>query len=847
MLVAEAGSNSSLSEIWTRLTEGLDKVNTSVKDIQKLHGEVLVPSKPCATQEADGNCEDSTKPAGFSHAPPERRRSVLFDAEDDSQSSDEKDDTCKSSMSSSFNKKSSALKSGSSLDKILKRGMSGIPSNGGIGKTATIKTGLWKISSSHQDWSLNRLWDLQADLDQTEFDDFMEDKLSKHFRISSTMRRSRVEKNRTSESSFVSPGLDLIARANESSEVAMKHCEALHPHSRLRLSWDVLSVFAAACDLILLPMVFAFDLTASHTVSAVDWITAIFWSIDMAASCITGYQIGAHVETRLTSVVKHYLLTWFLVDAAIVVSEWYGKIMSESVGGLAVVRAARVVRILRILRVFRLLRLYQTLAKLEDITSSAQLVILFSVARMSAVLMYLVHVLACGWYLIGSTDYFPDSLADDSAKNTASVGCARQRLNGWVLVAEEDGIDARSLEWGYVASFRWTLAQLNGRTDQERRPIAEMIYTSITATITLLFMSIFVGRLTSRMLQLQQLVDKESGYLRVLKKYTETYELSWKTIYIARRHIKDRWTSETENSTEATLLELLPVQTQLDMLFEVRTPILSTHRFFKILCTEFAQAVRDSLVTAVCSETARRMESIFDKGAECSRLIFIESGTFIYSRSPAMKHWLAQRDMEAQAETRRMTVKKMFHTRKRKDDENTEQGSGLCEGRWICEAGLWAQRWYTQGVLVSTTQSKLVSIGRDEFAKALARHPAAHTVCNYYARGFMKAAFEHQAVENRPPSDTFTVDIADAFELTSTEQGAQRGPFRTTFSSTKSSISYAPQSSARDSRGDDGLAGIRDSEMMSVLGQHSVVSYTLDDDDANVAVEAGGSHYKASL
>eukprot|EP00913_Durusdinium_trenchii_P029559 g27709.t1 len=49
------------------------------------------------------------------------------------------------------------------------------------------------------------------------------------------------------------------------------------------------------------------------------------------------------------------------------------------------------------------------------------------------------------------------------------------------------------------------------------------------ACFTLIFMSIFVSSLTSRMLQLQQLMDKESGYKRLLQRYNEMHSLSYTT------------------------------------------------------------------------------------------------------------------------------------------------------------------------------------------------------------------------------------------------------------------------------------------------------------------------------
>ena len=93
--------------------------------------------------------------------------------------------------------------------------------------------------------------------------------------------------------------------------------------------------------------------------------------------------MGPDVIMSPKRVALHYLSTWFLVDFAIVGSEWASRI-TEFVAGFNAFRAARAVRVLRVVRVVRLIRLarfVKTLQKFTEMTGSLRLLIIFNAPR----------------------------------------------------------------------------------------------------------------------------------------------------------------------------------------------------------------------------------------------------------------------------------------------------------------------------------------------------------------------------------------------------------------------------------------------------------------------------------
>ncbi|CAJ1372645.1 unnamed protein product [Effrenium voratum] len=522
----------------------------------------------------------------------------------------------------------------------------------------------------------------------------------------------------------------------------------IHPQSRTRLIWDSISVIMISLDIIMLPMIYGMNMGDVLEIVAVEWICTIFWTVDMIITFMTGYILGPDVIMNPQKVACNYLRTWFTIDFTIVGSEWAARI-TEFVNGLNAFRAARAVRVLRVVRVVRLIRLarfVKTLHKFTELTGSLRLLILFNVAKMTALLLLAVHIFSCGWHFVGF--YTP---------------------GGWV---EKENFLEESVLVRYIAAARWTLAQLNGRTDREDRTFVEMSYVAFAACFTLIFMSIFVSSLTSRMLQLQQLMDKESGYKRLLQSYNETHNLSWTTVYLARRHIEDRTNLDSDMNLEKELLRLLPVQTQADLLSEVRFPLLVHHPLFRLLHGEFYSVIRNMLITAVKQEPTRHMETIFAKGSVCHQMYFVDGQRLVYSKDTGLKNWLAICGLGCELQTRsaanRMRNLLRGH-RALQAQEGILSTYELSEGTYLCEASLWVEKWYNQGDFVSLAHSKLVVINCDAFAEAVAKHEDTLKLVSLYACNYVATlralADANEVLTDLLESDLFTMLGVDKPEL----------------------------------------------------------------------------------
>merc|ERR1711924_24864 len=169
----------------------------------------------------------------------------------------------------------------------------------------------------------------------------------------------------------------------------------------------------------------------------------------------------------------------------IVAIEWVSLLAELFINATTanVAKVYRMLRIIKSIKVFvRMFRLVQLFGKLGEHVRSHVFSVLFGIIKMGIVLAIVVHFFCCVWFAIGRIN-------DD----------------GWVY---KRGIENEPFLFQYTHSARWTLAQINGRVDQQEATMFEMSFTCAIAMFTVLFVSVFIGGLTTRMMVIQKIAEE---------------------------------------------------------------------------------------------------------------------------------------------------------------------------------------------------------------------------------------------------------------------------------------------------------------------------------------------------
>jgi hypothetical protein len=519
----------------------------------------------------------------------------------------------------------------------------------------------------------------------------------------------------------------------------------LHPKSKRRLAWDLLGMFFITFDIITLPLL-AFDI---HTVGGelFEWFVSGYWTMDILVTLRTGYYRGPTLIMTPTKIIKNYVQGWMFMDVAVVTTDWAVRILT-SVDGLNAARLYRF-RVLRIPRMLRSLKMSSFMARFESELSSSILLLCVGGAKITICLCLVVHLFACMWHFLGSLSQ-----------------------EGWV---HKEGFVSADFVKLYMQSARWTLAQINGRTDQESgRTVLEMAFTCACATFTILFMSFFISAVTTIFMEIHQEYSVASKYTNVFKRYRERRSISRRVVFFAKEHIKSRQQIQIDQEEEQCVMDLLPKQLKSDLLYEVRAPILLHHPFFQELRTSSRSRAGFREICSHATKTVRnvRAEIVFVKRETCNRMLFVEAGSLHYKHNGTYQH--AMTGFASEDETN--LIKKTTSIQSLIDD--VPGSEELKPVTWLCEPALWIH-WKTCGELLSLTYTTLITIEAKEFAEVVMHFPAMFVICAAYAR----------KVYNN--SEHLRSDLQDVTNITACEPTIPRSELDSSFPETSDGSAFA--------------------------------------------------------
>eukprot|EP00929_Paragymnodinium_shiwhaense_P001404 TRINITY_DN101636_c0_g1_i1.p1 TRINITY_DN101636_c0_g1~~TRINITY_DN101636_c0_g1_i1.p1 ORF type:complete len:1219 (+),score=251.34 TRINITY_DN101636_c0_g1_i1:163-3819(+) len=491
--------------------------------------------------------------------------------------------------------------------------------------------------------------------------------------------------------------LSMNAQDEDSDEVSNRHTYMLYPGGWFRLCWNAFCLALITYDLFMIPMA-AFDVGEGGPFTVVDWFATVVWTLDLLLSFRTGYYVGSYLELRPSKVATHYAKTWLLIDSIIVGTEWMGRFTSV-IGSASLLRTSRVFRTIRFMKLLRLAKFRDLWGSLKDQCNSNILQLAVSMTLLTVAVMVAIHLVSCGWYAIGKT---PD---------------------GWTADPDYGGSDGRPMFFWYVASARWAIAQLNGRTDMDPdRNMVEMGYTCLAGILlAVIAKAIFTSVLTKTMIDASDLAAGQNRRRRLVNDYLDRHQISTVLVASVKSYLRDYQDIDKESKNEQLVLAFLPKHIQADLLCEVRAPTLLVHPLFRMITMTSRAAVRHICRAVMTSHPAVNSEVVFDKGDACSRILFINDGDLMYGEP------FGTTEEDLDAEDAPLVAAHNEHSCK------VANCQAVFAGMWICEPALWVN-WTNQGRLVANRLSYVYALEATLLAETLDRHLDSYACTVLYAR-----------------------------------------------------------------------------------------------------------------
>jgi hypothetical protein len=454
------------------------------------------------------------------------------------------------------------------------------------------------------------------------------------------------------------------------------------PNSGTRIGWDMAGAMLLGYDVITIPLsVFGPD--RRGFMSSMEWVTLVFWTLDMIMSCISGVIIkGAPVMDPLI-IMRKYLRTWFILDVVVVGPDWVFTLMEifgggggDSGGAAESGKLLRALRIGRCVRLLRLAKLQKIMTMLRDQIDSELTFIVISIFKLLLMLLVLNHFLAAVWYGIGELG------RGSGAKN-------------WI---DEAGFTDGSLAWRYTSSLHWSICMFSpGSMNVQPQNAGERVFAILVLLFGLVIFSSFISSITAAVAQLKNMQGSKSTDVWLLRRYLGQNGIKKTLSFRALRYIDYAFDLQRDNLSESKVkaLGMLSEQLRKEVKYQVSFARLAVHPLLGHM-EDAHSSTMHSLASAAFSERSlASQDALFTEGQAAKQFHMLLKGRITYTKA--------------------------------------EETQTATEKEWLCEAAIWTS-WSHRGTAHAATEVMLVSIEAKRFRDFIADSPILRSVSSYALR-----------------------------------------------------------------------------------------------------------------
>ena len=433
------------------------------------------------------------------------------------------------------------------------------------------------------------------------------------------------------------------------------------PDSEFSAVWDLTSVLLLLYVAIVIPLRACFDMEVQLW-SGVFWFDAmvdVFFICDVGLNFRTSfYDKNGFREERPNKMAMHYIKGWFVIDLVSCLPFGYvGYLPSSDVeGGGSDLKALKAFRLIRMTKLLRLARIKKILTKYgSDVNFQQYLSIGFTLFT----ILFLMHMLACFFFLIG--------VEDETLGNGIKV-------EGWVNAQENwqtfhangtqvGGVSSKiSTGHKYAASLYYVLNALeNGQT------LAEHCYGVFAELIRDMILGLVASLMTTISMSMASSDNENNLRLKRLKIWLMQKKMPTGFQQRMMSHFGEIWSNQSAVDLPA-MMSVMPPAMAGTLAEHLYGRFLGTIPLFKGLSPEVISAlcmkvrpmiaVREQIITKQ-GESGKEMYMVMSGEVEVSedhnRLGFLSEGAF-FGESPILGFG------EAGTETRRRTVKAVTET-----------------------------------------------------------------------------------------------------------------------------------------------------------------------------------------
>jgi len=463
------------------------------------------------------------------------------------------------------------------------------------------------------------------------------------------------------------------------------------PSSPYRLGWDVLGGFFIFWDLLMIPLR-VFDPPSTAFIEVLDWMTLIYWTLNMLATFAFGYVDNGVSVMEPKLIASRYFRCWFWIDLGILLPDWIftlflvvGSTTSSSSGATrSSVKLLRILRLARTLRLVRLVKLQWVVKTLDEQLDSEYASILANLAKMITMLLATNHFVACAWYLVADMQ--------------------RDETTTWL--SHHDVLES---EWyyQYTLAFHWSITQFTPASmDVGPRNLAERVFAITVVVFALVGFSYLVGSITGSLTQLRSMKEDTAKQFWSLRRYLRQNQVPFDLTVRIQKYLQHAWHKrKVSGHGNLQIIDLLSEQLQSELHSAIYVPHLLVHPLFSYLSNDASVTCNRLATRAISRKPLAQNDQLFITGEVAHFMYFVRSGRLRYVK---------------------------VH-----DDGSSENEWVDEKEDWISEPALWTTQWIHLGSLSAWAEIELLVVHPEHFSEVVHQTPNLSDFVVNYAQNYL--------------------------------------------------------------------------------------------------------------
>mmetsp|Transcript_30522 Transcript_30522/g.71258 ORF Transcript_30522/g.71258 Transcript_30522/m.71258 type:complete len:1088 (-) Transcript_30522:115-3378(-) len=488
----------------------------------------------------------------------------------------------------------------------------------------------------------------------------------------------------------------------------------IDPTKTTHMLYGCLSLVVLLHDLIVIPILLAWDVPTDGIFRVAAWTTACFWTLDVCVNFFTAVSKDGLLLRDLYIIARRYLQTWFSFDVFLLTSDWVTLLLlpildssQANSGSVKILRVVRLVRLLHILSMFRILTFIRVMEDFLDRTFAESYRLSIKIVSVLIVIAWVNHLICCGWFAVGRL-----APSDTGLHWTDSVP--------YLDISAEDPV------YQYWSSLHWSVAQITlGSMGVSCLNSYEHAFNVVCLMFGLLFGSSLISSLSATMVQFQMLRNGRAQKLQMLRKYLQDNDVDLHIATLVQKQVKERL-GPKEQLTDVDIpeLALLSSSLRLELRLEIYKPHVTVHPLFALWHRIDPSSFKRFCAEALDFRSLRAGDELFvaARAADPQAYLLIQ-GKIQYEQDPTTAPNLVSNDQK------------------------------VSSGTVLAEAALYSQ-WIHVGKASAASNCRLLQVNGELTAEVLKIATTAGPIVRQYAQNFHR-----RLISAGPPRSAFPTDL----------------------------------------------------------------------------------------